>query len=260
MRKIKIIKTILIIIAVWIVLNILLLIICAIVSDDTSSTDYTDSSVSDDTSSADYTDSSVSDSIQESSKWIKSYSEIIEGSGIYFAYDMNYNDFIDSINANFDTIAKQGNLDIGDFSFDYSDTLKQNGFTTYTFSASNDIFGYYIDTTEAGIIQVRPVISYGDLVNQGYSFDNVMSLFSLQVSLALSAYEIIDVEEIDSLWQDLKDNIINEGNYQFYKDGIVFRINYDDTLIQCSMFKVDDNQYDELKELCENSDTEIVEL
>lgn len=229
LKKKKIKKVILICVCIIIGVNLLLL---AIVMFTPSSCDET----------------SVTSS---SSKWIKSDSELIEGSNLYYYYKETPQNFIDEINKNFSLLAKNNCINVSSYNksqlFSITNTTNNpNNVTTYTCSfGTSQICGFYLDSTDDGIIQIRTGVSINALVDAGITDVSVVYGYNaLEITTALVNCAVIDEDKADEVYDDLY-AYLKDGKTDFYINGLAVHGSLDSStnIQQFTIIKIDEDKY-----------------
>lgn len=233
-KKKKIKKTVLICIGVFIGINILLFAIAMFAPSSGDTTSNSDSS--------------------SKSKWINYGSEIIDGSGIYYYYDEKPQNFVDDINKVFSEIANDKNVDISKYGetakYTITDTTDNpNDVTTYTCSfGTANIYAYYLDCNDDGILQIRTALSIDNLVNAGITDVNAAYSYSAtNITTALVACNGVDKNKVDDMYSDLYKNLKN-GKNNFYINGfaVLGKLDSSTRLQQYTIIKIDKDKYDSL--------------
>ncbi len=247
-KKKKIKKIVLICLGVFIGINILLVAIAMLMPSSDSTNKATDSG----------------------SKWIKSDTEIVENSGVYYYYDESPDDFVDRINSLFKSLAdKSGvNSESADKFYKYDSKTKQENsdITTYTYSANNNqVMGLYIDCYKGKVAEVRPVIDVTTLFSNGQGKDELYGNMAFDTALALCAYEGIEENQIDEVYKTIYDSMCSEKITGWYINGFFATLKTDTvssqhTLFEVYILKMDEDLYKKAKENGEKAGNKSIEI
>lgn len=263
----KVLTALLIVFILVFVIPMIIGFAAAVFSDDTDTADE-NSAVTSDYSE----DSEGSGGVSQNDGWIYYESGLLNSvessSNIYYVYDMSADDFISKVNENFEKMADQqgvSDADANQSEFEYNDKLENNmdqNVITYTYTLNgNNILGFYIDTIDSKIFQIRPVINTDSYIDNGYSVDDIYGHFSLLNMLALSALDVIDIKTNQQTYTNIYENLQN-GVSRFYKSGILFYLSTTDnsSAITFQMIRVTDEQWNTMKQQAEGADVAYVEL
>lgn len=266
-KKKKVLTALLIVFILVFVIPMIIGFAAAVFSDDTDTADE-NSAVTSDYSEA----SEGSGGVSQNDGWIYYESGLLNSvessSNIYYVYDMSADDFISKVNENFEKMADQqgvSDADANQSEFEYNDKLENNmdqNVITYTYTLNgNNILGFYIDTIDSKIFQIRPVINTDSYIDNGYSVDDIYGHFSLLNMLALSALDVIDIKTNQQTYTNIYENLQN-GVSRFYKSGILFYLSTTDnsSVITFQMIRVTDEQWNTMKQQAEGADVAYVEL
>lgn len=230
-KKKKIKKIVLICLGVFIGINILLVVI-AMLMPSSDSTDKASGS---------------------SSKWIKSDTEIVENSGMYYYYDESPDDFVDKINSLFKSLVDKNEINYENaenfYKYDGKTEHEDSDMITYTYTENNNhVAGFYIDCLNGKIIDVRPVIDVTTVFSNGQGKDDLYGNMALDTALALCAYEGIEENQIDEVYKVIYNSMCNEKTTGWYINGFfaglkTVTVPSQHTLFEVNIFKMDEELY-----------------
>ncbi len=246
-KKKKVKKIVLICLGVFIGINILLVAI-AMLMPSSDSTDKTAGS---------------------SSKWIKSDTEIVENSGVYYYYDESPDDFVDKLNSLFKSLADKSGVssESADKFYKYDSKTKQENsdITTYTYSANNNqVMGLYIDCYKGKVAEVRPVIDVNAMVNGGQDdINTIYKNMSMNTALALCALEGINKNQIEEAQKTIYNSMSNDGITGWYINGLFAALNTNtgqEGTVLVNILKMDEDLYKKTKENGEKAGNKSIEI
>lgn len=252
-KKKKILKTLLIIIGVWIALNIFVVIVGIIFADteDTGTTTVISEETQEKITSNNNDDSTISSPAEnDDSDWVR-----LTDTSLGYGYKKTPEDFISEINKFFEILCANNNDDSNNYSdfFGSLEFLKKYEKDNcdeyiYEFSESGGNLGYFIDYYGTYIGEAKSVIS-SEVVNNnpGYAKD---ALCVGVVSILYAYGEIDEESEIDNCWSlvsrigaELSSKIIDypdsTASYCRYGDYVIVNYSDEQYTVQMSVYKSD---------------------
>lgn len=246
-KKKKIKKIVLICLGVFIGINILLVVIAMLIP------------------SSDSTDKASG----SSSKWIKSDTEIVENSGMYYYYDESPDDFVDKINSLIKSLADKSEVNYKNAEnfYKYDSKTKQENIdiTTYTYSANNNqVIGLYIDCYKGKVAEVRPFLDVNAMVNGGQDdINTIYKNMSMNVALALCVLEGIDENQIEEVQKTIYNSMSNDGITGWYINGLFAALIANTDLkgiVLVNILKMDEDLYKKTKESGKKAGNKSIEI